>query len=56
LAVSGYVNDKAIVAYGFDGSNRSMSNLISNTGIIASDTTGVGSARYNLAAAGYSTT
>jgi len=31
-----------------------MTNLISNVGIAASDTTGVGSARANLGAAGYS--
>jgi hypothetical protein len=31
-----------------------MSNLVSNTGVIASDTTGVGTVRTNIAAAGYS--
>jgi hypothetical protein len=30
-----------------------MTNLVSNTGVVASDTTGVGTARYALAAAGY---
>jgi hypothetical protein len=30
-----------------------MTNLVSNTGVVATDTTGVGSARYALAAAGY---
>ena len=35
-------------------SNRvSMTNLVSNTGVVASDTTGVGTARGQLAAAGY---
>jgi hypothetical protein len=31
-----------------------MTNLVSNTGVVATDTTGVGTARYFLAAAGYS--
>jgi hypothetical protein len=30
-----------------------MSNLVSNTGVVATDTAGVGTARQNLAAAGY---
>ena len=30
-----------------------MTNLISNTGVVATDTTGVGTARFTLAAAGY---
>jgi hypothetical protein len=30
-----------------------MTNLVSNTGVVATDTTGVGSARSSLAAAGY---
>jgi hypothetical protein len=30
-----------------------MTNLVSNTGVVATDTTGVGTARYALAAAGY---
>ena len=30
-----------------------MTNLVSNTGVVATDTTGVGTARYSLAAAGY---
>ena len=33
----------------------SMTNLVSNTGVVATDTTGVGTARLNLAAAGYGT-
>jgi hypothetical protein len=32
-----------------------MSNLISNTGVVSTDVTGVGTARYFLAAAGYGT-
>jgi hypothetical protein len=30
-----------------------MTNLVSNTGVVATDTTGVGTARFDLAAAGY---
>jgi hypothetical protein len=33
-----------------------MTNLVSNTGVVATDTTGVGTARYGLTAAGYSLT
>jgi hypothetical protein len=33
-----------------------MSNLVSNTGVVATDTTGVGAVRYGLAAAGFSLT
>ena len=47
--------DKAIFGYGYDGSYFSITNLVDNTGVVASDTTGVGTARYFLAAAGYGT-
>ena len=48
---------KAIFGYGYNDSvNLSMTNLVSNTGVVATDTTGVGTARYGLAAAGYSIT
>ena len=48
---------KAIFGYGYNGATRvSMTNLVSNTGIVAADTTGVGTARYALAAAGYAST
>jgi len=61
LAASGYGGDKAIFGYGFNEAdyNRSdfnLTNLVSNTGVVALDTTGVGTGRYGLAAAGYSTT
>ena len=42
---------KAIFAYGYTSGNVSMSNLVSSSGVIASDVTGVGTARANLAAA-----
>jgi len=47
---------KAIFGYGYDGTNNlSITNLVSNTGVVATDTTGVGTARSSLAAAGYGT-
>ena len=61
LAASGYGGDKAIFGFGFTNSRTSLTNLVSNigvvasdtTGVVASDTTGVGTARKGLAAAGY---
>ena len=49
----GGVSYKAIFGYGYF--NFSLTNLVSNAGIVATDTTGVGTARWNLAAAGYGT-
>ena len=47
---------KAIFGYGYNGSvGVSMTNLVSSTGVVATDTTGVGTARYALAATGYGT-
>ena len=57
LAASNYGGDKAIFAYGSttgDGSGAvSLKNLVSNTGVVASNVTGVGTARYALAATSY---
>ena len=47
---------KAIFGYGYTSSNLSMTNLVSNTGVIGGDVTGVGTARRALAAAGFSLT
>ena len=46
---------KAIFGYGSNDSlgRVSMTNLVSNTGVVATDTTGVGTARSSLAAAAY---
>ena len=45
---------RAIFAYGSNGSsNLSMSNLANSSGVIAGDVTGVGTARWRLAAASY---
>jgi len=57
LAAAGYGGDKAIFGYGApDGSNTtrySVTNKVSNIGVVATDTTGVGTARSSLAAAAY---
>ena len=57
VAAAGYGGDKAIFGYGYalpaPITYRSMTNLVSNTGVVASDTPGVGTARGSLAAAGY---
>ena len=63
LAAAGYGTDKAIFGYGLQNSGApsyiettySSTNKVSNTGVVASDTTGVGTARYMLAAAAYGT-
>lgn len=52
---SNYTTTKAIFGYGYTGSNVSITNLVSNTGVVSTDTTGVGTARNALAAAGYGT-
>ena len=44
---------KAIFGYGYINGPVSITNLVSNTGVVATDTTGVGTARYSLAAASY---
>ena len=53
----GAIADKAIFAFGTvaDGSGTNLSNLVNNSGVVASDTTGVGTARSSLAATGYGT-
>ncbi len=53
-----YGTDKGIVAYGAGGSDDSfpmysLSNLISNSGVVAADVTGVGTARYGCGATEY---
>jgi hypothetical protein len=45
---------KAIFGYGGNaGGVQSMTNLVSNTGVVATDTTGVGTARQGVRAASY---
>jgi hypothetical protein len=55
LAAASYGGDKAIFGYGADASDLglSMTNLVNNSGVVASDTTGVGTARQALAATNY---
>jgi hypothetical protein len=57
LAGTQYGGDKGIVAYGSSstgsGTDVNTSNLVSNTGVVATDTTGVGTARNSLAACSY---
>ena len=61
LAACGYGTDKGIFGYGNLASAiatipfQSLTNLVSNTGVVATDTTGVGTARAGLSACGYST-
>lgn len=48
---------KAIFGYGFASPNyQSITNLVSNIGVVATNTTGVGTARQSPTAAGYSLT
>jgi hypothetical protein len=64
LAAAGYGSDKAIFGFGvfvtpvspFGITYYSTTNLVSNTGVVAADTPGVGTAREGVAAAGYSIT
>ena len=49
-----YGGDKAIFAYGTVVGSTAVSNLVSNAGVVATDTSGVGTARASLAALGYS--
>ena len=51
VVISG--TQKAIFGYGYNGAWVSMTNLVSNTGTVATDTTGVGTARSHPAASGY---
>jgi hypothetical protein len=48
-------SNKAIFGYGYNGSFLSITNLVSNTGVVGNDVTGVGTARAYLAAASYGT-
>jgi len=48
-----YGYDKGIFGYGDSGSIVSITNLVSNVGVVATDTTGVGQVRAFLAATQY---
>ena len=49
LAAAGYGTDKAIFGYG----SSNFTNLVSNTGVVASDVASVGTGRPYLAASSY---
>jgi hypothetical protein len=52
-AAAGYGTDKGIFAYGVISGKTSHKNLVSNTGVIAADVSGVGTARGGPAACSY---
>jgi len=49
----GWGNTEGIFGYGWIGSNASMTNKVSNAGVVASDVTGVGTARQGISATEY---
>ena len=49
------VNSTQKAIFGYGSPFTSITNLVSNTGVVGNDVTGVGTVRYGLAAAGYST-
>jgi len=56
LGAARYGGDKGIIGYGGDPSNRSYQNLVSNTGVVAANAVNIGTARRDLASAGFSQT
>ena len=46
-------NQNGLFGYGNDGSSSSLTNLVSNVGVVATDVTGVGTARSELVACSY---
>ena len=46
-------NEEGIFGYGTTGSVSSLTNLVSSSGVVASDVTGVGTARRYLAACSF---
>ena len=60
LGAAGYGTDKAIFGYGYSAISPpshlvSLTNLVSNVGVVGSDVSGVGTVRYALSAATYGT-
>jgi hypothetical protein len=53
VAATATYGSKGIFGYGLTDTTVSMTNLVSDTGVVASDVTGVGTARYGLAACEY---
>ena len=56
LGAARYGFDKGIIGYGNDPTNRSYQNLVSNTGVVAANAVNAGTARRDLASAGFSLT
>ena len=48
----GYGGDKGIFAYGAPGAYTAVSNLVSSSGAVGTDVTGVGTARTGVSACG----
>jgi hypothetical protein len=46
-------NDEGIFGFGTTGTAQSITNLVSNAGVVSSDVAGVGTARYGIAACEY---
>jgi hypothetical protein len=59
ITAASYGTDKAIFGYGSNnagaGGQVSMTNLVSNSGVVSTDVTGVGTARFGAGSAGYGT-
>ena len=53
VKITTYITQKAIFGFGGTGPIFATTNLVSNTGVVASDTAGVGTPRYQLGAAAY---
>ena len=53
LSGAPYGGDKAIFGFGSISSVTGITNLVSNSGVVATDTAGVGTARYGPGACGY---
>ena len=47
------LNDNGLFGYGQTGSKVSMTNIVANTGVVATDTTGVGTARQTSSACSF---
>ena len=45
-----FLEDKGIFGFGYGTGYQSLTNLVSNTGVVAADTAGVGTARSSVSA------
>lgn len=53
VKITTYVTQKGIFGFGLNVTPFSITNLVSNTGVVATDTAGVGTPRYSLGASAY---